>query len=1044
MHAAAQTGTFVSAGASPATENRETAPGWTEVVEAIRELQAVPDQDLDRLASVSVDDPSRLAKVLVQAKLLTPYQAGAILQGKARGLAIGPYLVEDKLGVGGMGVVFKARYRPTGQLVALKILPPSFARDGDAVRRFRREFQVASRLSHPNIVAAIEASEDRGVHYLTMEYIPGYDLDRLVAQGGPLAIKPALHCVIQAARGLEAAHAQGVIHRDIKPGNLMIDPAGELRVLDLGLARVIEASSPFGRTADGSLTQTGSLMGTVDFLAPEQAENAKAADARSDIYSLGCTLYFLLTGKPPFAGDTILKRLMAHQQRPAPSLRLARPEVSEALDEVFQRMMAKRPSDRPQTMSEVVLSLEACRSSSREAGDASADLKTFARTILKRAPERRRRGLDASIFARPNPDPGDLTFDPDLTLEDLVGDYRKEGGREPIAEEKLPPIVSRPLPRRVRRRPSSAPVGLIALAIVGVTLAAYAFRPQAGDERIEAPALEEGVSIQQADRPVPIPVAAKVEASGFRPIFNGVDLSGWKAHPLQKGGWTVQDGVLVGSGPMPSHLFTERDDYRDFRLHIQARINDGGNGGVFLRCPIFGPVRPVQNPIWPVGYEAQVNSTHWNEDRTGSLRAGAKGEPVVVVRESIVPAGQWFELELTARGNMIRIKVNDVVTATYIDENRLYDEGSIALQTVGRMRPDDKESVIEFRKIEIEELTAAPPPKAQPAPSGVVAAIPAKVPSGRLLYSDEFDNPASGWPTESPGKSSEKADVRVSYIDGLYRLEARNRGGRIWKCPSVPPSEFICEVVGRVHSDWPGSSGSMAVNFDYGDKSLGISIDLKGRVEVRRKSERTFCIPRFTHPAIHTGPEAFNRVLVRVREGHAEFLLNGTRVCQPIEVDPDRNPTSMRLGFSCSSGIVRLDWDKVEIREFQPDAPRAEPPTMAEFQTQYEVLRPGGRVRQAVNTVVDSVSAHYVARLPGGKELENTRATDVPAVIRLGEDTVPRGWARGLSSMSPGEIRRIWVASGHALRPRPGTPAIPPDAIIEYDVELLSILSPAR
>ena len=206
---------------------------------------------------------------------------------------------------------------------------------------------------------------DRGVHYLTMEYIPGYDLDSLVQRGGPMAVKLALHCAVQAARGLEAAHAQGVIHRDVKPGNIMIDPAGIVRVLDLGLARVIEQSGQLGMTANTKLTQSGAYMGTVDFLAPEQADDAKSADGRADIYSLGCTLFYLLTGSPPFQGDTVLKRLMAHQERPAPSLRAARPEVPEALEEIYQRMMSKRPSDRPGTMSQVVLALEACRTSAR-------------------------------------------------------------------------------------------------------------------------------------------------------------------------------------------------------------------------------------------------------------------------------------------------------------------------------------------------------------------------------------------------------------------------------------------------------------------------------------------------------------------------------------------------------------------------------------------------------------------------------------------------------------------------------------------------------
>ena len=360
------------------------AVGRGELLRSLGELGLVEPGALAKVAAL--DAPTAILRELVRLGALTPYQAGALAQGKARGLVIGGYLVLEKLGVGGMGVVFKARHRPSGRVVALKILPPSFGREPDAVRRFRREFLVASRLSHPNLVAAVEASEDRGVHYLTMEYIPGCDLDRLVAQGGPMALRLALHCTIQAARGLEAAHAQGVIHRDVKPGNLMIDPAGGVRLLDLGLAWVIAATGGFVQTAAGSLTHTGMYMLTVDFLAPEQADDAKTADGRADIYSLACTLYFLLTGQPPFPGDSVLKRLMAHQDRPAPPLRAARPEVPATLDALYLRMMAKHPADRPQSIAEVVLALEATRSTPREAGDASAELKTFARTALQRPP----------------------------------------------------------------------------------------------------------------------------------------------------------------------------------------------------------------------------------------------------------------------------------------------------------------------------------------------------------------------------------------------------------------------------------------------------------------------------------------------------------------------------------------------------------------------------------------------------------------------------------------------------------------------------------
>ena len=176
-----------------------------------------------------------------------------------------------------------------------------------------------------------------------------------------MPVSQAVDCVLQAARGLEAAHAQGIIHRDIKPGNLILDSAGTVRVLDLGLARIVDANNPFNKTAAGRLTQSGMYMGTVDYMAPEQAEDAHRVDHRADIYSLGCTLYFLMTGREPFPGDTVLKRLLAHMEREAPSLRASRPEVSMALESCYLKMMAKRPDDRPRSMTEVIAFLQASK-----------------------------------------------------------------------------------------------------------------------------------------------------------------------------------------------------------------------------------------------------------------------------------------------------------------------------------------------------------------------------------------------------------------------------------------------------------------------------------------------------------------------------------------------------------------------------------------------------------------------------------------------------------------------------------------------------------
>ncbi len=356
---------------------------------AVRELGLIRASELEQFVAGALGGVAGLSRALVRAGKLTPYQAGALSQGKTRGLVVGNYLILDKLGAGGMGVVFKARHRRLGRVVALKLLPPSLARDTHLFLRFRREVNLAARLCHPNIVSVLDADEDRGVPFMTMDYIEGNDLDRLVRDGGGLPVDQAIDCVIQAARGMDAAHAQGIVHRDIKPGNLMLDGSGQVRVLDLGLARLVEASNPFGETASGPLTRSGTYMGTVDFMAPEQGIDSHQVDHRADIYSLGCTFCYLLTGRAPFDGATVLARLMAHQDRPPSSLLAARPDVPMAVDAVYQKMMAKKPADRPASMTDVVELLEACRSSSGNVDLVRSGLMTLAATVtMKRASPR--------------------------------------------------------------------------------------------------------------------------------------------------------------------------------------------------------------------------------------------------------------------------------------------------------------------------------------------------------------------------------------------------------------------------------------------------------------------------------------------------------------------------------------------------------------------------------------------------------------------------------------------------------------------------------
>ena len=302
-----------------------------------------------------------LARELVRAGKLTKYQAGLVYQGKTKGLVLGEYVVLDEIGRGGMGQVLKARHRTMDRVVALKQLPPGAMRSPQAIERFRREVKAAARLEHPNIVTAHDAGEADGIHFLVMQYVEGKDLARVLAEQGPLGIEEAVDCAIQAARGLEYAHRQGIVHRDIKPANLLVDREGTVKILDMGLARMDEPRDPAtpAATAD-RLTESGQVMGTCDYMAPEQAENTRAADHRADVYSLGCTLYRLLTGQRPYEGETPIQILLAHCQAPVPSPCRVRPDVPAGLDAVCQKMMAKRPEDRYQSMGEVIADLEAC------------------------------------------------------------------------------------------------------------------------------------------------------------------------------------------------------------------------------------------------------------------------------------------------------------------------------------------------------------------------------------------------------------------------------------------------------------------------------------------------------------------------------------------------------------------------------------------------------------------------------------------------------------------------------------------------------------
>jgi serine/threonine-protein kinase len=449
-------------------------------------LSEISHRSTDSAGGEGESDP--LAEALVERKLLTRWQCDRLKEGRHKGFILGKYKLLGLLGTGGMSSVYLAEHMLMQRRVAIKVLPRSRVDDSSYLARFRREAQAVAALDHRNIVRAYDIDNEGNTHYLVMEHVDGRDLNTIVKNDGPLEYDAAAEYIRQAAEGLEHAHEANLIHRDVKPANLLIDPRGMVKILDMGLARFTdEQQTSLTRLHDEN------VLGTADYLAPEQAKDSHAADHRADIYSLGCTLYYLLTGRPPFNEGTLAQRIAKHQTQSPPSIYESRPDAPQALVDVCMRMMAKQPGARFQTASEV------------------------ARTLGKWLAGRGKTVDSVSSGATPAPRPAapprrSATTQPGQPKTDSPDDTVSDRTRITIKGQSRGPAAKSP-------KQGSSPGGAAARPAAGAAKGdATAAKPTAGQQpgRVGSPAAKSpgGSSVNKAGVAKGLPVARPIDESG--------------------------------------------------------------------------------------------------------------------------------------------------------------------------------------------------------------------------------------------------------------------------------------------------------------------------------------------------------------------------------------------------------------------------------------------------------------------------------------------------------------------------------------------------
>ena len=483
------------------------------------------------------DDADIVAAHLIQAGLLTAWQCEMLFSRKYKKFKLGKYKLLRHIGSGGMSAVYLAEHTMLKRQRAIKVLPKKRVNDSSYLARFHLEAQATASLDHPNIVRAYDVDNDGDQHYLVMEYIEGKDLQTIVKQEGPLPLELACNYMAQAAEGFTYAHENNLIHRDVKPANLLVDEKGVVKILDLGLALYSDEEN-----ASLTVAHNENVLGTADYLSPEQAVNSHKVDSRTDIYSLGCTLYFLLTGHPPFPEGTLAQRIAKHQTQMPEDIRKDRPECPRDLVDICIKMMQKKPERRYQSMREVADALETWLSNHGykfEPGSSEMALKAAALTSGARRAVRV--GGGSSSGSRGGSRPGGSSGGHRLLPSpagDTVSDESKEGtvkGLDPAKEHKSgdsgrgkaagksdkPLPVAKPISAPAVRPTESDKDLILKLNTAGpaATPAASISTPAAGTRRVEPKALPAAAAVTPKKPELPAKATPQTKLKKGTPVW---------------------------------------------------------------------------------------------------------------------------------------------------------------------------------------------------------------------------------------------------------------------------------------------------------------------------------------------------------------------------------------------------------------------------------------------------------------------------------------------------------------------------------------------